>query len=45
MIDEVRDLYNKMVLRGVYGDHYTVHVMCQAFLKEGRVEDVEEYLC
>ena len=39
MIDELQNLYNKMVLRGVYGDHYTVHVMCRAFLKEGRVEE------
>ena len=43
MIEEVQNLYNKMVLRGVYGDHYIVHVMSRAFLKEGRVEDVEEY--
>ena len=43
MIYEVRDLYNKMVLRGIYGDRYTIHVMSRAFLKEGRVEDVEEY--
>ena len=43
-IDEMRHLYNKMVLRGIYGDRYIEHVMYQAFLKEGRVEDVEEYL-
>ena len=28
MIDEVRDLHNKMVLRGIYGDRYsTCHVL------------------
>ena len=43
MIDEVRDLYNKMVLRGIYGDHYIVHVIYQAFLTKGMVENVEEY--
>lgn len=43
MIGELRDLYNKMVLRGIYGDHFTVHVMVRACLKEGRVEEAEEY--
>ena len=41
-ICEVRKVYDKMVLKGVHVDCFTVHIMMRASLKEEKYEEAEK---